>query len=123
MTNQWEIFITLEVLSVVSLLLFGVVRYFLGKKQLSVLFIFGFLAFLLLEALLALLIYRETGEFSTFQFVIVIFLIYACTFGIADFKRLDRWMRQKIGKWRNMELLTEKDYTILERNYTAICKC
>lgn len=115
-TYQWEIFITAEVLSVVSLLLFGIVRYFLDKKRVSILFIFAFLFFLMVEAGLALLIYLETGEFSTFQIVITVFVIYACTFGIGDFKRLDRWMRQKIGRWRGKELLTEKDYVILKRS-------
>src|SRR5690625_7373622 len=62
------------------------------------------------------MIYQRTGEFSTFQIVISVFLLYACTFGIIDFKRLDRWMRKKIGGWRGIELLTEKDYTISKRN-------
>ena len=115
-TYQWQIFIIAEILSFVSLLLFGVFRYFLDKKNLSTLFIFGFLFFLFVEAVLALMIYQRTGEFSTFQIVIAVFLLYACTFGIIDFKRLDRWMRKKIGGWRGIELLAEKDYTILKRN-------
>jgi len=113
---QWEIFITAEVLSMVSLLLFGVVRYVMNKKKLSLLFIVAFLVFLALEALLAILIYRITGEISTFQIVITIFVIYACTFGVIDFKKLDRWMRKKVGDWRGEELLTEKDYQVMERN-------
>lgn len=113
---QWEIFITIEILSVIALLLFGVVRYVLHKKKVSVLFILAFLFFLVLEAFLALLIYKETGEISTFQIVIFLFIIYACTFGIADFKKLDRWMRKKIGTWRGEELLTDKDYQIIERS-------
>ncbi len=113
---QWEIFITAEVLSMVSLLLFGVVRYVMNKKKLSLLFIVAFLVFLALEALLAILIYRITGEISTFQIVITIFVIYACTFGVIDFKKLDRWMRKKVGDWRGEELLTEKDYQVIERS-------
>lgn len=113
---QWEIFIFIEVASIVSLLLFGIVRYFMNKKKLSLLFIGAFLVLLGLEALLAVVLYRETGEISAFQIVITIFVIYACTFGIADFKKLDRWMRKKIGGWRGEELLTEKDYQIIERN-------
>ena len=35
---------------------------------------------------------------------------------MTDFKKLDRWMRRKIGKWRNVELLTEKDYEVMERD-------
>lgn len=113
---QWEIFIIIEVLSVVSLLLFGIVRYLMNKKKLSFLFIGTFLMLLVLEALLAVVLYQETGEISTFQIVITIFVLYACTFGIADFKKLDRWMRKKIGGWRGEELLTDKDYQIIEQN-------
>jgi len=109
LTYQWEIFITLEVLSVISLLLFGLCRYFLEKKQLSLLFLLGFLAPLLLEGLLGFYLYKQTGEFDTFQVVILIFLLYAFTFGINDFKNLDRWMRKKIGHMRGVNLLTEKD--------------
>src|SRR5699024_10422669 len=50
-----------------------------------------------------------------FQIVIIVFLIYACTFGINDFRNLDRWMRGKIGAWRNIELLSAKDYDIIEK--------
>jgi len=115
-TFQWEIFIAMEVLSILALLLFGFVRYVMNKRKLSLIFIVAFLGLLILEALLAILIYRKTGEISTFQIVIFIFVIYACTFGIADFKKLDRWMRKKIGGWRGEELLSEKDYEIMERN-------
>src|SRR5699024_4499779 len=70
----------------------------------------------IVEGLLGLYVYEQTGEISTFQVVIVIFILYAFTFGIVDFIRLDRWMREKIGKFRGVELLSEKDYTIIERN-------
>lgn len=114
--NQWGIFITAEILSLVSLLLFGFFRYLIGRKKLSIVFIIIFLALLGLEALLGIWIYQHTGEISTFQMVIIIFVLYACTFGIIDFLKLDRWMRHKIGRWRGIELLTEKDYRMMERN-------
>ncbi|KPH70231.1 MULTISPECIES: hypothetical protein [Bacillaceae] len=112
---QWEVFIGIEVLSLVSLLLFGVVRYVFNKQKRSLSFLFLFVLLLFLEAALAVFIYRETGEFSTFQIVITIFVIYACTFGISDFKKLDRWMRLKIGNWRGIELLTEKDKYVMKK--------
>lgn len=114
-TNQWEIFIILEILSFVSLLLLGVVRYILNRNKTSILFLLLFVILLILEAILALLIYQETGEISTFQIVITIFVIYACTFGIFDFMKLDRWMRGKIGKWRGVELLTDKDRALIAK--------
>jgi hypothetical protein len=113
--NQWEIFITAEVLSVVALLLFGAVRYILGKRRFSLLFLAIFLLLLILEAALAILIYQETGEISNFLIIITIFVIYACTFGIFDFMKLDRWMRKKIGVWRGVDLLSDKDRRIMAR--------
>lgn len=114
-TNQVEIFIVVEVLSLISLLLFGVVRYFLGKYRFSVFFILLFILLIACEAMMAWLIYQETGEISNFQIIIMVFVLYACTFGISDFKKLDRLMRKHIGKWRGIELLTEKDITIMNK--------
>lgn len=116
LSYHWEIFIVIEILFIISILLFGVFRYFLNKSKQSIVFIVAFLFLLLLEASLGLYVYKQTGEISTFLIIITIFLLYACTFGIVDFIRLDRWMREKIGKFRGIELLTEKDYRILERN-------
>ncbi|MEN2467014.1 hypothetical protein [Ornithinibacillus sp. FSL M8-0202] len=112
---QWEIFILAEVLSLIFILLFGVTRYVANKRKLSLGFLFLFIVLLFLEAALALFVYKETGEISTFQIVITIFVIYACTFGISDFKKLDRWMRLKIGSWRGTELLTEKDKYVMQK--------
>lgn len=112
---QWEIFIIAEVLSLIFILLFGVARYVSNKRKLSLSFIFLFILLLFLEAALALFVYKETGEISTFQIVITVFVIYACTFGISDFKKLDRWMRLKIGRWRGTELLTEKDKYVMQK--------
>lgn len=112
---QWEIFIAAEILSFACLIGFGVVRYLLDKRQLSSTFLLLFIVFLVIEAMLALLLYNKTGEIETFQIVVMIFLLYACTFGILDFKKLDRWMRMKIGKWRGVELLTPKDLEKMAR--------
>lgn|GEM_PF-1214439 len=114
-TFQWEIFIVLEVLSWVSLLLFGIVRYFLDRRQWSTLFILLFIVFLGLEALIGWLIYQETGEISNFQLIITVFLLYAVTLGLSDFKKLDRWMRDKIGNWRGVNLLTTEDLKKLKQ--------
>src|SRR5690625_2402539 len=109
LTFQWEAFIFLEVLSWIFLLLFLIVRYAFGKESLGRLFLTLFVLFIFLEALLAFIVYQKTGEISTFQVVIFIFVVYACTFGISDFKKLDRYIKMKVGIWRGVELLTEKD--------------
>lgn len=115
-TYSWEIFVATELLSLSSLILFGLFRYFFSKPKLSLMFILLFLLLLTAEALLGIYVYQQTGEVSTFLIIITVFVIYACTFGIFDFLRLDRWMRSKIGKLRGVELLTEKDYAIMRRN-------
>lgn len=116
---SWEIFIGLEILSFLALILFGVVRCFFDKTKLSLLFIFAFLFLLTMEGIFAIYIYTETGEIDTVQIVIIIFVLYACTFGIFDFIKLDRWMRQKIGTFRGVELLSEKDYEVINKNKDA----
>lgn len=112
---SWELFIVAEVLSILALLGFGIFRYFFNKRAFSMVFIVAFLMLLVLESVLGIYVYQQTGELSTFIIVITVFVLYACTFGIFDFLRLDRWMRLKIGKLRGVELLTEKDYEIMER--------
>src|SRR5699024_11276783 len=74
-----------------------------------------FLLFIIFEGILAFINYRQTGEIDTFQIVVFIFIIYACTFGISDFKKLDRYIKQTVGKWRKVDLLTEKDRAVMEK--------
>ncbi|MGM8365720.1 hypothetical protein ACLIBG_09610 [Virgibacillus sp. W0181] len=112
---QWEIFIALEVLSFVSLLVFLIIRYTLMNQKLSSVFLALFFVGMILEVMLAVFIYRQTGEISTFTIVIAIFIAYACTFGISDFKRLDRYIKQKIGQWRGINMLTAEEMRKIER--------
>lgn len=114
-TNQWELFIGLEVLSFLLVIIFFIVRYAFIKPKLSLWFLSIFFICFGIEILLALLIYRETGEISRFTVVITIFLLYAVTFGISDFQKLDRYMKKKVGKWRGVNLLTDKDIERIER--------
>lgn len=115
LSYQWELFIILEILSLVCLISFLVLRYAFKNELLSRLFLVFFLSLIVLEGILAFVVYQKTGEIDTFQIIIFIFIIYAFTFGIADFKRLDRWIKQKVGKWRGVDLLTEKDKKIIAR--------
>ncbi|AST96462.1 hypothetical protein [Shouchella clausii] len=103
------LFIAMELASLVCLLLFGVARYGLDKRGTSMIFIFLFVGITALEAGLGWLLYKETGELSTLQIIITVFVLYAVTFGVQDFKKLDRWMKQKIGRLRGIDLLTDKD--------------
>ena len=115
LSYQWEIFIFLEVMSVLCLLAFLIIRYAFTKEAIGRILLFLFVLFLVLEAVLALVVYNQTGKIETFQVVIMIFIVYAFTFGITDFKKLDRYIKDKVGKWRGIDLLTEKDKRVMER--------
>lgn len=112
--NQVQIFISLEMMSFIFLIIFLLVRYALTKQKISGLFLFLFILCIVLEAVLALFIYQQTGEISKLQIVIAIFVVYAFTFGIADFKKLDRYIKQKVGNWKGVNLLTENDRRKIE---------
>lgn len=113
--NQVEVFIGLEILSLLFLLTFLILRYATSKHQVSKTFLGLFIFCIFLEACLAVFIYQQIGEISTLQVVIIIFVIYAFTFGIADFKKLDRFIKRKVGEFRGVNLLTEADVRQMER--------
>jgi len=113
--HDWMIFISLEIAALIFLLLFVVVRYLLSMRQLSQLFLGLFLLMMVFEAMLAYFVYQVTGEVSTFQIVIIIFLLYAVTFGISDFKNLDYKARVRIGKWRNVPLVTDEEVERMQK--------
>src|SRR5690625_5988499 len=97
------------------MLLFGLLRYVFDNRQMIIAFIVSFIVLIALEGLVGLLIYQDTGVISNFQIIVLIFVAYAATFGISDFKKLDRWMRKHIGKWHGVELLTDKDISIMKQ--------
>lgn len=111
---EWEIFLTIELTSIISLLLFILLRYLITNKKISYLFLAIFILTVVLEACFAFILYQITKEVTTIQIIIILFLLYAITFGINDFKRMDRYLKVKIGKWKNIDLLTEKDYKAIE---------
>lgn len=113
LTHQWSIFITIEILSLVFLLLFFITRYIFMKLHSSTVFLVSFITTIILEAFLAYIVYSQTGEFTTFQIVIAIFILYAATFGRSDFKKFDRFARDMIGKWKGVDLLTTEDREIM----------
>jgi len=113
-THQWSIFIGLEILSFVFLLAFLIIRYAFTKQKLSNWFMVLFIICMVLEVILAFMIYQQTGEISTFQIVIAVFILYACTFGVSDFRKLDRWIKKKIGDWRGINLLSDEEIRKME---------
>lgn len=99
-TYRWELFILTEVVFWLCIALFIVARYFLGWYRVSVWILPIFIISVLADAALGWIDYQATGEFSTFQFIVIIFIIYAATSGLSDFKRLDAFIQRKVAKWK-----------------------
>ncbi|MBM7666996.1 hypothetical protein JOC25_003523 [Solibacillus kalamii] len=97
---KWFFLITAEVVFWVCAIAFLLLRYWFKLKKLS---LFVFVIFILNDlwiALLAYLDYQRTGEFSIYQIIIVIIIVYAMTFGKSDFKKLDAFIKRWVAKKR-----------------------
>ncbi|HLQ72786.1 MAG TPA: hypothetical protein VK125_01020 [Bacillota bacterium] len=112
--NEVNIFITLELLMALFIICFLFMRYFFPEVKQRIIFMWLFACLLLLEVLLVIYLYRSTGQVTTLQVVIVLFIGYALTFGLNDFKKLDRYLKMKIGKWRGIQLLTDEEIWEME---------
>ncbi|MBS4208015.1 hypothetical protein [Bacillus sp. FJAT-50079] len=108
--HKWLFFIMGEVLFWGSIIGFISLRYLFRLESLSKYFILIWIFSDLWLFTIGVLDYRRTGEFATFQIIIIIFLLYALTFGRSDMKKLDRWMKRTIKKWKG-EPLDETDIT------------
>lgn len=99
--NQWFMFISLEIISFLSLMSLLIIRYVFLKDNLGRIYLSVFVLFIFLEAALAVIVFVETGKIDIFQVVIFIFIIYTCIFGINNIKKLDCYIKDKIKKWRD----------------------
>lgn len=106
---EWTIFILIEVASFLTLILFGITIYYLGKRRLSMIFIVLFLILTAIEVCLGVLVYKSTGKFTSYQLILIVFVLYACTFGIYDFIKIDYWLSDKISKWRSIPLVNKDE--------------
>ncbi|QKI80926.1 hypothetical protein [Kroppenstedtia eburnea] len=112
-THRWWFLIAVEVSFWVLIIGFLVMRYGFGIRSHRV---FLWLLALNLLSFLALGIidYRETGQFSTFQVVVVVALLYSITYGPKDLKRLDRYIRLKMARWKGESLPPEEEARLRE---------
>lgn len=101
---KWLFLIIGEVVFWVSISGFFILRYIYNQEKSSKYFILIWLLSDLWLLVIGILDYRNTGEFDTFQIIIIIFLLYAFTFGKNDIKKLDRWIRRAIKKWKGIPL-------------------
>lgn len=105
---KWLFLIVGEVIFWVSLIGFFLLRYLFSLEKLSIYFIFLWLFSDVWLLALGVFDYKHTGTFDTFQVIIVIFLIYALTFGRSDLKKLDLFIQRTVKRWRG-EPLQEKE--------------
>lgn len=101
---RWEFLIAAEIVFWCSVTSFFILRYMFQLKKAS--FIAGTVLLLNEIFILALGVvdYLETGEFSQFQMIIVIILLYAIFYGKKDLRKLDFFVQKKVAKRRGEEL-------------------
>ncbi|MFS0875031.1 hypothetical protein [Solibacillus isronensis] len=97
---KWFFLITAEVVFWVCAIAFLLLRYWFQLKKLSLVVFVIFIVNDLWIALLAYFDYQRTGEFSIYQIIIVIIIVYAMTFGKSDFKKLDAFIKRWVAKRR-----------------------
>lgn len=96
--NKWAFLITAEIIFWVSILSFLTLRYWFKLQKISLVFFLIFIINDLWIAAMGYMDYLKTGEFSSYQIIILIVICYALTYGKSDFKRLDGFMQIKIAK-------------------------
>lgn len=100
--HKWVFLILAETVFWVSTLSFLVVRYWFNLKKLSIAFFVLFLLNDLWIAAMGYFDYLRTGEFSTYQIIILVVIAYAFLYGKSDFQKLDRFIQRKVAKWRGL---------------------
>lgn len=98
--NKWVFLVGAEVSFWVLSGAFLLLRYLFDLGRASVVV----LALIILDNLfiagLGVLDYLRTGEFATYQLIALAIIVYGLTFGKQDFKRLDRYMKRKVMRWK-----------------------
>lgn len=102
--HKWAFLIAAEIIFWVSVLTFLTLRYWFKLTKLSMVFFAIFIANDLWIATMGFMDYLKTGEFSSYQVVILVFIIYAFTYGKSDFRKLDAFIQRKVAKMRGEEI-------------------
>lgn len=106
---KWFFLITAEIIFWVCAIAFLILRYWYKFNRLSKFIITIFIINDLWIAFLAYSDYQRTGEFSVYQIIIVIFIVYAMTFGKTDFKKLDFFIKRQVAKYKGESLTALKN--------------
>ncbi|ASV67932.1 hypothetical protein MKX67_22165 [Cytobacillus sp. FSL W7-1323] len=123
--HKWEFFIAAEVIFWISILSFLILRYWFKLNKLSFLFFGIFIVNDLWIATMGFMDYMRTGEFTSYQVVILIVIVYAFTYGKSDFRKLDRFIQKKVANWRGETINIEdqvkeldgKEFAAVERKH------
>ena len=103
---KWFFLIGAEVSFWVLSFAFLVLRYMFDLNRVSFVVLGLIIVDNLFIAVLGLLDYARTSEFSTYQFIAVAIIVYGITFGKRDFKRLDVYLKRKVMRWKHRESAT-----------------
>ncbi|MEW9500706.1 hypothetical protein [Jeotgalibacillus marinus] len=98
--HKWAFLIAAEIIFWVSILTFLTLRYWFKLNKLSLIFFAFFIINDLWIATMGFMDYLRSGEFTSYQLVILIFIVYAFTYGKSDFRRLDAFIQKKVAKLR-----------------------
>ncbi|MBB6097286.1 hypothetical protein HNR42_000700 [Deinobacterium chartae] len=104
---KWALFAVMEGFFWLMLLAALISRYWFGLHRLSLVFVGAFVLNDLGLLLLAYLDYRETGEFSTYQIVMLAIVLYALTLGKGDFNKLDAWAKRTVARLKGQAAPTD----------------
>lgn len=105
--HKWTFLVTAEVVFWISILSFLTARYWFQLYGVSWLFFGLFILNDLWIATMGYFDYLRTGDFSSYQIIILVILVYALTYGKTDMKRLDRFIQRKVAEWKGEELVIE----------------
>ncbi|MED1865738.1 hypothetical protein P4V41_19955 [Fictibacillus nanhaiensis] len=100
--HKWVFLILAETVFWISTLSFLVVRYWFNLKKLSTAFFILFLINDLWIAAMGYFDYLRTGEFSSYQIIILVVIAYAFLYGKSDFQKIDRFIQRKVAKMREL---------------------
>ncbi|WP_416829226.1 hypothetical protein [Ectobacillus polymachus] len=102
--NKWLFLIAAEVVFWVSVSTFLLLRYWFGLKKLSITFFVLFIVNDMWIATMGFFDYLKTNIFSNYQIVIIVFLVYALTYGKNDFRKLDAFMQRQVAAWKGQPI-------------------
>lgn len=100
MELKWILLIALEALAWLFTVGFVVLRYWFGLERASIVALVAMIVDTFGIVALGIVYWIRTGEITMYQFAIAGLIVYALTIGREDARRLDRWLGERISRWR-----------------------